>query len=984
MSKHLGSSSPAFVVSSSEMETDEASSDANRLDRPQAADSGAVVRTFLIADVRGYTSFTQIRGDEAAGELAAKFAALAREAVTATGGELIELRGDEALCVFPSARQALRSAVEFQRRFRERVDGQPVFPLGIGIGLAAGEAVPVEGGYRGAALNLAARLCSLASGGQILASEMVTGLAGTVDGVRLVERRRVQVKGLEKPVQAIEVVPEIELPPVPGVPQPTARRRRTAVLAAGAVILVGGIAAVVVGLTRGGGGAATGLASVAPDSLAVVDPKASEIEAQVPIPGGPSVVAAGRRWVWVASDDSRTISSIATDKREVTHVVAPNATPSALAADGEAVWVLDGNRRVLLRIDPTYGAVTRRIRLPRAPLAPATNQRLSSLSVVSGAGALWVTDGSTSLLRVDPARGEVQKALDVGAVLDDVAVGGGAVWAISGRAASVFRIDTKARSVENRIRIVNRLGSTAPFPVAVAVGEGAVWVLNGNTQTVSKIDPEFGGVTATIPLGIGRNPSDVATGAGAVWVANSGNGTLARINPTTDSVATIALGNSPTGVAVGGGRVWVSVQPGFRARVPPPRGSVDAASGAGVRALPASRCSPVEFQGDGQPRFVIASDLPFQGQSGFAETLQMSDAIRFVLAQHQFRAGPYTIGYQACDVSIAATGSYDVGKCKANARAYAANPVVIGVVGGYNSGCVQPQLAVLAGARGGPLAMIGTASTYVGLTHAGPGTARGEPQTYYPDGKRSFVRVVAADDLQGAANALVAKRLGVTRLFVLHDGDPYGFGIAANVRRAATKLGMPIAGFDRWNPRARSYAALARRVRRASADGVFIGGIADVSNGPTLVKDLRSALGDRVHILAPDGFTPIASVVRRTGPAAEGMTASIPAAPPERLGGEGARFVAEFERAIGRPVEFYSVAAAQATEVLLNAIASSDGSRASVTSNVFKTKVPNGILGNFSFDRNGDTTAGAITIYRIVGGKPTIFTVLTPQPSLVR
>ena len=49
--------------------------------------------------------------------------------------------------------------------------------------------------------------------------------------------------------------------------------------------------------------------------------------------------------------------------------------------------------------------------------------------------------------------------------------------------------------------------------------------------------------------------------------------------------------------------------------------------------------------------------------------------------------------------------------------------------------------------------MIGTASTYVGLTHAGPGTARGEPRKYYPEGGRSFVRVVAADDLQGAANA---------------------------------------------------------------------------------------------------------------------------------------------------------------------------------------------------------------------------------------
>src|SRR5437763_1961585 len=77
----------------------------------------AEVRTFLIADIRGYTRFTQEQGDEAAARLAGRFAALARETVEGHGGDLIELRGDEALAVFPSARQALRCAVALQARF---------------------------------------------------------------------------------------------------------------------------------------------------------------------------------------------------------------------------------------------------------------------------------------------------------------------------------------------------------------------------------------------------------------------------------------------------------------------------------------------------------------------------------------------------------------------------------------------------------------------------------------------------------------------------------------------------------------------------------------------------------------------------------------------------------------------------------------------------------------------------------------------------
>jgi hypothetical protein len=114
---------------------------------------------------------------------------------------------------------------------------------------------------------------------------------------------------------------------------------------------------------------------VEPDSLAVVDPKTNEIVRQVRIPGRPSLVAAARGLIWVASDASRTISSIPADKGAVRHVVAPNATPNALAAAADAVWVLDGDRRVLLKVDPTYGAVTRRIALPRAPPSPVTSRR---------------------------------------------------------------------------------------------------------------------------------------------------------------------------------------------------------------------------------------------------------------------------------------------------------------------------------------------------------------------------------------------------------------------------------------------------------------------------------------------------------------------------------------------------------------------------------------------------------------------------------
>ena len=123
------------------------------------------VRTFLIADIRGYSRYTEECGDEAAAALSKRFAEIVDEDVEAHDGELVEMRGDEALVVFTSARQALRAAVDLHAQFQEAARDFDI-PLRVGIGIDSGEAVQLEdGSFRGAALNVAARLCGSASGG---------------------------------------------------------------------------------------------------------------------------------------------------------------------------------------------------------------------------------------------------------------------------------------------------------------------------------------------------------------------------------------------------------------------------------------------------------------------------------------------------------------------------------------------------------------------------------------------------------------------------------------------------------------------------------------------------------------------------------------------------------------------------------------------------------------------------------------------------
>jgi len=182
------------------------------LDTPPAPAASSVLRTFLTADVRGYTRFTQEFGDEAAARLATKFAAVAREVVTEFGGQVTELRGDEALCVFASTRQALRASVALQKRFAEESERDSELPLRVGIGLDAGEVVPVEDGYRGGALNLAARLSSLAGAGEVLASDLATQLARRTKGLAYIERGLVDLKGFADPVRIVRVVDENDKP----------------------------------------------------------------------------------------------------------------------------------------------------------------------------------------------------------------------------------------------------------------------------------------------------------------------------------------------------------------------------------------------------------------------------------------------------------------------------------------------------------------------------------------------------------------------------------------------------------------------------------------------------------------------------------------------------------------------------------------------------------------------------------------------------
>lgn len=166
------------------------------------------VLTFLFADIRGYTRFTNELGDEAGSRLSAKHAQVTTEGIEVHGGRLLELSGDEVVGVFESPRSALRAAVELQDAYLDETRLEAYLPMRVGIGLDVGEAVAVGDGYRGSVLNLAARLCSAAEAGTVIASDSVVHLAGRIEGIEYAALEVRPLKGFNKRVSGWLVASE--------------------------------------------------------------------------------------------------------------------------------------------------------------------------------------------------------------------------------------------------------------------------------------------------------------------------------------------------------------------------------------------------------------------------------------------------------------------------------------------------------------------------------------------------------------------------------------------------------------------------------------------------------------------------------------------------------------------------------------------------------------------------------------------------------
>ena len=730
------------------------------------------------------------------------------------------------------------------------------------------------------------------------------------------------------------------------VPAP-ARRHPRLVLATGALVLTAAIVAAAVQLTRDDSQDAVRAGAVA------LDPESGEVLSSVPLGTAPSGVAVGGGSVWVLDADDRTVSQIDAESRSLARTFSTSSTPTDIAAGAGAVWI--GNApsagsvlpTSVSRLDPESGLLVETIELPPAPggnlygVFPGASRQHIAVS----ADAVWVISPDLTVSRIDPRSNRVvARVKNVRA--ENIAIGDGDVWVTEGN--RVTEIDPSVNAVARRIEL-----QTAGFLSGIAVGGGAVWATDPFAGSVWRIDtgPKFARRVITLETWV----AGVTFGEGAVWVTNEIADEIHRIDPRTSTPKRIGGTTSPRALDAGEGAVWVT------AATPPSRDA----------ALPAAVCRDVYYGREGQPDVLLVSSLSLQGPSRNV-TGPMVDGVRFVLEQRGFEAGPYSVGYQSCDSSTAQAGNEDFFRCGSIAKAFSRNLRVVGVFGSYTSFCSYLQIPITNAAPGGPLAMMSPSNTHWELT---------DDDGLYPSGSRSFFRLAAADQYQGPAQVELAKQLGHSRLFLLiSPGEEYGPYYPEWTRVYAKRAGVELVGTATFDPDAESFGPLARQIARANAESVAIVGLLTPGTA-TMIRELRAALGPKASISAPDAFQ-LDGLFALAGSAAEGMYVTVYGVPNDRLPPRGRQFLAALasERGGDPGADGAASYGAQATEIFLDAIARSDGTRGSVTEQLRGTKVRNGILGNVSWNAKGDLREGPITIFRVEDGEFVVDRVVVVRP----
>src|SRR5208282_1534643 len=364
------------------------------------------------------------------------------------------------------------------------------------------------------------------------------------------------------------------------------------------------------------------------------------------------------------------------------------------------------------------------------------------------------------------------------------------------------------------------------------------------------------------------------------------------------------------------------------------------------------------------PVIKIVSSLPRTGSAN-AQSTTLVNGIRMAIEEAGGKVGDFTIAYEDWDDASPERGQWDPAVEAANAQKAVQDPDIMAYIGTYNSGAAKIAMPILNKAS---LVMVSPANTYPGLTKPGLVEAN-EPQVYRPSGKINYFRVVSADDIQGEVAAEWAKELGVKKVFVLHDRELYGKGVADVFKRACGRLGIQVVGYEGIDTKAANYRSLVTKIKSTDADMVYFGGTTQTNAGQ-IAKDLVAG-GAKVKLMVPDGCREQALIESAGKDNLDDRTyVTFGGLPPSQLKGRGKEFYENYKKKYNAEPEAYAVYGYEAARVVLEGIKrAGKKNRAAITEAITNLRDFDGVLGKWSFDQNGDTSLKVMAVEEVKDGK---------------
>jgi branched-chain amino acid transport system substrate-binding protein len=404
------------------------------------------------------------------------------------------------------------------------------------------------------------------------------------------------------------------------------------------------------------------------------------------------------------------------------------------------------------------------------------------------------------------------------------------------------------------------------------------------------------------------------------------------------------------------------------------------AVGAMLAACGSSGSSGSSSSSGGSKAIDVYSSLALQGASKDT-TAGIVNGIKLSLAQHHGKAGRYPVTYTSLDDSTAQTGAWDPGQTAGDARKVIQDSKAVAYIGEYNSGASAISIPLLNQAG---IGQISPTNTYVGLTASEPGSGAGEPAKYYPTGKRTFVRIVPRDTIQGTALLTVMREDGCRNAAVANDRDTFGIGLGQVLEQQAKATGFKLlsnTGIQKDAPNFRAYAA---SLQRQNADCFVFAGV--TANGAVqLMKDVAAALPN-AKLYGPDGTCES----DMTNPSKGGMPTSVGkrfkctvAVRDLNAYPGGKSFLAAYGRAYGGSnPDPYAIYGYESMNLVLDTLAKSGPDRAKFVADLFATKNRQSVLGTYSIDQNGDTSDTDYGVYDVgPSGDPQFIKTIGAKPS---